>query len=61
MCAVCGRYKCPSSCPNADEPEPICRCDECGAKLFAWDQVTKLKGFTFCEDCVAVNTRSLEE
>ena len=61
MCAVCGRYKCPSSCPNADEPKYVCRCDACRAKLYVGDRVTIIKNFVFCEDCIWSYTQDLEE
>lgn len=61
MCEICGRYICPPGCPNAELPDTACRCDECGKKLLYGDNVTKIKGFSFCEDCVIENTRELEE
>ena len=61
MCYECQKTVCPASCPNSDEPKYVCRCDECGGKLYVGDPVTIIKSFVFCEDCIFTNSQNLEE
>lgn len=52
MCHECGRMRCPSSCPNAPEPETVCVCAGCGAKLVRGNMAYKLGDTVYCEGCV---------
>lgn len=52
MCDVCMKTICPCTCPNAESPKPVCKCDACGGKLYVGDPVTIIKNFVFCEDCI---------
>lgn len=61
MCYECKQTIFPSSCPNADAPEYVCRCDECRGKLYVGDRVTIIKNFVFCEDCIWSYTQDLEK
>ncbi len=52
MCSECGMMRCPSGCPNAEGPEVVAVCSECGAELFHGDEAFKIGGEVYCEVCV---------
>lgn len=52
MCEICGRAFCPSSCPNAPEPEPEAVCNKCKRKLYEGDRVLRIdNNVVWCELC----------
>lgn len=35
-----------------DEPEPVTRCDICGAPIYEGDYLTDIRGEKWCDDCL---------
>ena len=60
MCDICGRYTCPSSCPNAEE-EKISECAVCGADIMAGYDYYKINDEDWCEECIAEARRTAGE
>ena len=54
MCDVCHNNPCLPQCTNADEPENITYCTECGEAIYPGDDVyiSENSGSVFCESCM---------
>lgn len=52
MCAECGQYECPSSCPNAPDPEPVLYCSKCGDGIMEDDEYAVIDGNPICYGCI---------
>lgn len=52
MCDVCGRYICPSNCPNAADPPKFGECVACGAEINEGDDYYDINDELWCEDCI---------
>ena len=52
MCKICGRFTCPSGCPNADEPKVVCVCAQCGEDILDGDYCYHIGEDFFCEACM---------
>ena len=59
MCAICNKYKCPPSCPNADEPEIVGVCDICKEEIHAGEEMVDIDGTLFHLECL--ETKSTKE
>lgn len=52
VCPVCGRYPCASGCPNADPPEAVLVCEECGVEIRDGEEYYRdIDGSDLCENC----------
>ena len=60
MCDYCRRSICPSSCPNAPEPQVFGHCDECGETIYDGDEYYKIGNHKYCESCVQGGYRTAE-
>ena len=60
MCEICRKSICPSSCPNASEPEIYDYCEECGEEIYDGDECYKIGDHIFCEACVKGGYRIAE-
>lgn len=50
MCEICGKWECPSSCPNAHEEQM--RCAVCGEDVYLYDaSETLADGECICTIC----------
>lgn len=52
MCEICHMDKCPSGCPNADEPIPVKTCGWCENGIYEGDEYYRLDGEDVCTDCM---------
>ena len=52
MCNICHQHKCPSMCPNADEPRAVYICSECGELIREGEYVWHIMGEQYCEHCI---------
>ena len=52
MCELCRQYPCNSRCPNAPEPKPVMRCDECGEGIFEADEYFDTGKGAICKECM---------
>lgn len=53
MCEICKRYKCPSSCPNAEESEPVHICEKCKHPIYEGDFAYRInEEIVWCENCM---------
>lgn len=52
MCEVCGKFNCPSGCPNAPEPIAVFVCSGCGDDIYEGDDYYDIMGEQFCQDCI---------
>ena len=52
MCQECRQHPCDPRCPNAPEPKAVCRCDNCGGKIYDGDTMWKFDIGIVCEECV---------
>ena len=60
MCKICGKYICPSGCPNAKEPAIFAKCEACGAEIYDGDEYYNIDGHKYCESCVSGGYRTAE-
>lgn len=51
MCSICGYSKCPSGCPNADEPPAVYECDVCGESIVVGDEYVDIDGKKIHREC----------
>lgn len=56
MCSICGVSPCHTLCPNADEPESIGKCEECGDDIRVGDEFAEIGGALYCEGCLCDKT-----
>ena len=62
MCSICGRTRCPSGCPNAEEPKSIYTCDYCGEGILAGDEYVEYGNDRYHTDCVmSMSVKELAE
>lgn len=62
MCEVYKSHPCDSRCPNADDPEIIGVCAECGENLRADDlYAVDNDGNVFCDEDCAIEYHGIEE
>lgn len=52
MCMECRMNPCHPRCPNADEPEAVERCANCGEPIYEGDDYYEIGGECYCEVCV---------
>lgn len=52
MCKECGRFICPSGCPNAPEPAKFDKCMGCGRDILDGEDYYDIDGEPWCEDCI---------
>lgn len=62
MCQICGRFYCPSGCPNAPEPEPevFARCDACDDEIYDGEDYYEIGDCKYCEACVEYGRKTAE-
>jgi hypothetical protein len=60
MCDICRRSICPSSCPNAPEPERFGTCSVCGAKILDGEDYYNINDDYWCEECIRDARRTAE-
>lgn len=53
MCKECGMTRCPSGCPNAEDPETLQECSQCGTGLSCGDFAYLVDGEIICENCMS--------
>ena len=52
MCDICWSTPCNPRCPNAPEPPVVFTCWNCGAEIYAGDDVYEINGEHWCENCI---------
>ena len=59
MCRICGKYKCPPSCPSyegdsAERGKKVGNCGLCGDSLCEDDYINYSYGKPYCIDCIEI-------
>lgn len=53
MCIVCGSYRCPPTCPENIDYDPVFdRCEICGGNIYFGADYFRIGDYVYCEDCV---------
>lgn len=60
MCELCRQYRCPASCPNAEEPPVVEKCIHCGDYIREGEDYYDIDGAIWCEECIDNSRKTAE-
>ncbi len=51
MCSICGYCKCPSGCPDTEDPPAVFICEICEGSIVVGDEYVDFKGDYYHREC----------